>query len=103
MSNKLAQFLIKQAGPYLRLNSDKNPAQQPTPLKNKAKSAVISMGSQVLRPATPKSHTLVKPGTNASKPDKGYIYPLLHPWNNTISGTGFGNRYWAEPQNPFAL
>jgi hypothetical protein len=103
MSNKLAQFLIKQAGPYLRMNSDKNPAKPVPTLKNKAVDTVISMENQVLRPGIQRNNTIVKPGSNSSHPDKGYLYPLLHPWNNTISGTGFGNRYWAEPQNPFAL
>lgn len=100
MSNKLADFLIKQSGYYIRYNSQKNAPYTPPDSNLEVKMPTAELGTQVQKPKMPKSEMPVRPGKNGTEPDKGYLYPLLHPWNNTISGTGFGNRYWAEPQNP---
>lgn len=100
MSTNLANFLIKQSGYYIRYNSDKNAPYYPEPEKMKVNGPKVEMDTAVQKPAMPKQNLPVKPGSNHTAPDKGYLYPLIHPWTNTISGTGFGNRYWAEPQNP---
>lgn len=101
--NKLEQFLIKQANPYLRTNAAKAKDYNPGPVKNKPKQTVITMGEWVQRPSSLKSNMVVANGQNKNvDPHKGSLYPFLQPWN-TISGTGFGNRYWAEPQNPLQL
>ena len=29
------------------------------------------------------------------------IHFFMHPWNNSISGTGYGREYWSYQQNPY--
>jgi hypothetical protein len=51
---------------------------------------------QHLMPGTPKK--------SENKPFTGMWYSemsFLHPFTPTVSGTGSGHKYWAEPKNPF--
>ena len=46
------------------------------------------------------------PSIKSNNKDKGYddTRPLnyfLHPWTNSVSGTGYGREYWAYQPNPY--
>ena len=41
-----------------------------------------------------------KPGTEADSDLPG-VKQRLHSFSPTISGTGYGKRYWDEPRNPY--
>lgn len=101
MSNKLSKFFIKQANNYLRLNAGRAKEVPVPPVSFKPKTE-ISLGSEVHKVSDSGKSNIAVNGKNSEEDDKGYMYPLLHPWNNTISGTGFGQRYWTEPTNPFS-
>lgn len=39
--------------------------------------------------------------TKSKIENQNSIHYFLHPWNNSVSGTGYGREYWSYQHNPY--
>lgn len=105
LSTAIAAAMVKQAySTYDYYNkgmeNNKTPKRPEQP-KHVEKDPYIAKGYLV----TPKSSSKPVAPWKKNEPLNDDTFEMTklwpHSWNNSLSGTGYGKRYWSEPNNPF--